>query len=203
LTSARFAAPEPYPPKVLWWSQSTATSTVPSLSSIRICAVTVSELVLYAGTSQQPVKQVDQEQASRMASPGAASAEPPERALRINSRGTAQVSTTGRKESTVPTPPASDSPDDRPALEPIRVLRPRRTDALAQLLDEIRQDKNYRSHESVAAPVPHPRTGSETQELRLSPTTGRNNPPHPAAPPAGRVPQAARASGPDSAGRPW
>jgi hypothetical protein len=65
----------------------------------------------------------------------------------------------------VPTPPASDSPDDRPALEPIRVLRPRRTDALAQLLDEIRQDKDYRSHETVAAPVPHTRTGGETEEL--------------------------------------
>jgi len=65
----------------------------------------------------------------------------------------------------VPTPPASDSPDDRPALEPIRVLRPRRTDALAQLLDEIRQDKDYRSHETAAAPLPHTRTGDETEEL--------------------------------------
>lgn len=65
----------------------------------------------------------------------------------------------------MPTPPASDSPDDRPALEPIRVLRPRRTDALAQLLDEIRQDKDYRSHEGVAAPVLHTRTGDETEEL--------------------------------------
>ncbi|MFD3603663.1 hypothetical protein ACFWVH_35455, partial [Streptomyces sp. NPDC058656] len=65
----------------------------------------------------------------------------------------------------MPTPPASDSPDDGPALEPIRVLRPRRTDALAQLLEEIRQDKDYRSHETVAAPVPHARTGDETEEL--------------------------------------
>ncbi|MDQ1022738.1 hypothetical protein QF035_000320 [Streptomyces umbrinus] len=65
----------------------------------------------------------------------------------------------------MPTPPASDSPDDRPALEPIRVLRPRRTDALAQLLDEIRQDKDYRSHDTGAAPVPHTRTGDETEQL--------------------------------------
>ncbi|QQM46261.1 carbohydrate binding domain-containing protein [Streptomyces liliifuscus] len=65
----------------------------------------------------------------------------------------------------MPTPPESGSPDDRPALEPIRVLRPRRTDALAQLLDEIRQDKDYRSHETAAAPVPHTRTGGETAEL--------------------------------------
>jgi hypothetical protein len=56
----------------------------------------------------------------------------------------------------VPTPPASDAPDDRTVLEPIRVLRPRNTDALAQLLDEIRQDKNYRTHAAVTVPVPPP-----------------------------------------------
>lgn len=103
--------------------------------------------------------------ASRVTSSGAASAEPPERALRIHSRGTAQVSVTGWKENTVPAPPASDPPDDRPVLEPIRVLRPRRTDALAQLLDDIRQDKDYRSQETVAGPVPRTRTGGETEEL--------------------------------------
>ncbi len=69
----------------------------------------------------------------------------------------------------MPTPPASDSSDDDQALEPIRVLRPRRTDALAQLLDEIRQDKDYRSHETVAAPDPHTRTGGETEELQSVP----------------------------------
>lgn len=69
----------------------------------------------------------------------------------------------------MPTPPASDSPDDDQALEPIRVLRPRRTDALAQLLDEIRQDKDYRGHETVAAPDPHTRTGGETEELQSVP----------------------------------
>lgn len=65
----------------------------------------------------------------------------------------------------MPTPPASDPPDDGSALEPIRVLRPRRTDALAQLLEEIRQDKDYRGHETVAPPVPHTLTGGETAEL--------------------------------------
>ena len=66
----------------------------------------------------------------------------------------------------MPTPPASDSPDDRTALEPIRVLRPRNTDALAQLLDEIRQDKSYRSHTTVTAPVvPHIPVDGETEEL--------------------------------------
>lgn len=65
----------------------------------------------------------------------------------------------------MPTPSASDSPDDRTALEPIRVLRPRRTDALAQLLDDIRHDKDYRTHATVAAPVPHTPTGDDTEEL--------------------------------------
>jgi hypothetical protein len=78
----------------------------------------------------------------------------------------------------VPTPPASDSPDDRTALEPIRVLRPRRTDALAQLLDEIRQDKDYRSHTTVTAPLPHTRTGRRTRQRnsRPSPAAGRGTP---------------------------
>ena len=65
----------------------------------------------------------------------------------------------------MPTPPAPDSPDDRTALEPIRVLRPRRTDALAQLLDDIRHDKDYRTHATVAAPDPHTSTGDDTEEL--------------------------------------
>ncbi|GHB91376.1 hypothetical protein GCM10010306_103200 [Streptomyces umbrinus] len=92
----------------------------------------------------------------------------------------------------MPTLPASDSPDDGPALEPIRVLRPRRTDALAQLLDEIRQDKDYRSHETVAAADPHTRTGGETEELppvpsgmtkELPPPDGDAGPPRPVAGP--------------------
>lgn len=66
----------------------------------------------------------------------------------------------------MPTPPASDSPDDRTALEPIRVLRPRNTDALAQLLDEIRQDKSYRSRTTVTAPAhPHTPLDGETEQL--------------------------------------
>lgn len=77
----------------------------------------------------------------------------------------------------MPTPPASDSPDDRLALEPIRVQRPRRTDALAQLLEEIRQDKDYRGHETVAAPVPHTRTGGKTEELPAPHSAAR--PPRP------------------------
>lgn len=65
----------------------------------------------------------------------------------------------------MPTPPASDAPDDRTALEPIRVLRMRNTDALAQLLDDIRQDEDYRGHATVTAPVPHTAADGETEEL--------------------------------------
>ncbi len=65
----------------------------------------------------------------------------------------------------MPAPPASDAPDDRTALEPIRVLRMRNTDALAQLLDDIRQDEDYRGHAPVAAPVPRTLTDGETEEL--------------------------------------
>ncbi|NUS76786.1 MAG: endo-1,4-beta-xylanase, partial [Streptomyces sp.] len=34
------------------------------------------------------------------------------------------------------TSPEPGQPDDRPVLEPIRVLRPRRTDALAELMKD-------------------------------------------------------------------
>lgn len=65
----------------------------------------------------------------------------------------------------MPTPPASDAPDDRTALEPIRGLRMRNTDALAQLLDDIRQDEDYRGRPAVVAPVPHAPADGETEEL--------------------------------------
>ncbi len=65
----------------------------------------------------------------------------------------------------MPIPPASESADDRTALEPIRVLRPRNTDALAQLLEEIRQDEHYRGHATETAPVPHTSADGGTEEL--------------------------------------
>jgi hypothetical protein len=58
----------------------------------------------------------------------------------------------------VPTPPDPGQPHDGPALEPIRVLRPRRTDALAELIREFQEEKAG-GYESVALPEP------ETQEL--------------------------------------
>ncbi|OPG07355.1 hypothetical protein B1R27_13555, partial [Streptomyces sp. GKU 895] len=43
----------------------------------------------------------------------------------------------GRKEHHVSTTPEPGQPDDRSVLEPIRVLRPRRTDALAELMKDM------------------------------------------------------------------
>ena len=63
----------------------------------------------------------------------------------------------------MPTPPEGEQPPDGPVLEPIRVLRLRRTDALAELFREFEQDT--RRYESV--PLPRPASGSDddTQEL--------------------------------------
>lgn len=71
---------------------------------------------------------------------------------------------TGRKEIGVPTrPDPAQQPDEGPALEPIRVLRPRRTDALAELFKELEQDGN--GYESVALPRSLPGAEDATQEL--------------------------------------
>ncbi|MFF1279850.1 peptidoglycan-binding protein [Streptomyces sp. NPDC058299] len=84
----------------------------------------------------------------------------------------------------MPTPPDPERPPPSPELEPIRVLRPRRFDALAELMREIRPDP-VTYEPSGTAPAPHPLPADEeTQEL----------PPVPAA----RPPQAParNASGP-------
>ncbi|MFF0221487.1 peptidoglycan-binding protein [Streptomyces sp. NPDC004629] len=63
----------------------------------------------------------------------------------------------------MPTPPDAEEPQRGPVLEPVRVLRPRRFDALAELMREIRQDA-----EGYEAVTPEPRTvraEEETQEL--------------------------------------
>ena len=64
------------------------------------------------------------------------------------------------------------TPDDRPELEPIRVLRMRNTDALAQLLDDIREDKDYRGHATMTAAVPRTPADGETEELPPVPDGG-------------------------------
>ncbi|MFI6658639.1 peptidoglycan-binding protein [Streptomyces sp. NPDC050523] len=63
----------------------------------------------------------------------------------------------------MPTPAGSGSPHDRPPLEPIRVLRPRRTDALAELFKEMEQSRE--ELESVAVPDPRSWDEGVTQEL--------------------------------------
>ncbi|MFC9685337.1 peptidoglycan-binding protein [Streptomyces sp. NPDC056948] len=70
------------------------------------------------------------------------------------------------------TPSEPRQPHDGPALEPIRVLRPRRTDALAELMREYREQTASASggpesggYESVALPGPPPGSEAMTQEL--------------------------------------
>ncbi|GAA3833487.1 hypothetical protein GCM10022403_078070 [Streptomyces coacervatus] len=74
----------------------------------------------------------------------------------------------------MPTPPASGSPQDRPPLEPIRVLRPRRTDALAELFKEMEQGTG--DLEAVAVPDPRSWDEGETQELPPVRTDGPGAP---------------------------
>ncbi|MFI5555432.1 cellulose binding domain-containing protein [Streptomyces sp. NPDC051738] len=63
----------------------------------------------------------------------------------------------------MPTRPDAEEPDDGPALEPIRVLRPRRTDALAELFREWEEDN--KRYEAVAVPGSLPGAEDATQEL--------------------------------------
>ncbi|MFF7162102.1 cellulose binding domain-containing protein [Streptomyces sp. NPDC008086] len=63
----------------------------------------------------------------------------------------------------MPTRPDPEQSDEGPALEPIRVLRPRRTDALAELFKEMERDRN--GYEAVAVPPSLPGTEDATQEL--------------------------------------
>ncbi|MFF0160827.1 peptidoglycan-binding protein [Streptomyces sp. NPDC005263] len=87
----------------------------------------------------------------------------------------------------MPTPPDQGSPQDRQPLEPIRVLRPRRTDALAELIREYREQNGIydreqpgahereqrgaderewnRAYEAVALAKTPPPAEEETQEL--------------------------------------
>ncbi|WP_327721237.1 peptidoglycan-binding protein [Streptomyces sp. NBC_00490] len=64
----------------------------------------------------------------------------------------------------MPTPPERGQPQDPLPLEPIRVLRPRRTDALAELFREPPPQGSTR-YESVVMPRRLSGTEDETQEL--------------------------------------
>ncbi|AMW14781.1 peptidoglycan-binding protein [Streptomyces qaidamensis] len=75
------------------------------------------------------------------------------------------------------TPSEPRPPHDGQALEPIRVLRPRRTDALAELMREFQQDtgreqagREPAGYESVALPGKPP-AGSEALTQELPPVT--------------------------------
>lgn len=79
------------------------------------------------------------------------------------------------------TPSEPGSSPDGPVLEPARVLRPRRSDALAELLRESRREPG--DYESVPLPRPFPGSDDETQELppvsgdlRPAPSTGTFGP---------------------------
>ncbi|WP_128801049.1 MULTISPECIES: peptidoglycan-binding domain-containing protein [unclassified Streptomyces] len=68
----------------------------------------------------------------------------------------------------MPTPPESGSPHERPPLEPIHVLRPRRTDALAELFREMEQGRD--DMETVAVQDPRSWDEGETQEIPRVPS---------------------------------
>ncbi|MFC8987204.1 peptidoglycan-binding protein [Streptomyces sp. NPDC057115] len=70
----------------------------------------------------------------------------------------------------MPTPPGPRPPHDGPPLEPVRVLRPRRTDTLAELFREFERDTTA-GYESV--PVSGPAAGGAEAETReLPPVPG-------------------------------
>ncbi|MCX4997510.1 peptidoglycan-binding domain-containing protein [Streptomyces longwoodensis] len=63
----------------------------------------------------------------------------------------------------MPTPPEPGESPERPVLEPIRVLRPRRTDALAELFRELTEDRPPTGYEPVALGAGRPGGGADTE----------------------------------------
>ncbi|MEU3888924.1 peptidoglycan-binding domain-containing protein [Streptomyces sp. NPDC029041] len=89
------------------------------------------------------------------------------------------------------TPSEPRPPQDGPALEPIRVLRPRRTDALAELMREFRQETGQEpgGHHSVT--LPGPPAGSEARTEELPPVARELRRPADAVPPGAGLRRAA------------
>ncbi|MFH9589029.1 peptidoglycan-binding protein [Streptomyces luteogriseus] len=98
------------------------------------------------------------------------------------------------------TPSEPRPPHDGQALEPIRVLRPRRTDALAELMREFQQETGRDpgrqefgrapgGYESVALPAPP--AGSEALTQELPPVARENRRPTRAVPPGAGLRRAA------------
>ncbi|MFD7388273.1 cellulose binding domain-containing protein [Streptomyces sp. NPDC059852] len=75
----------------------------------------------------------------------------------------------------MPTQPDPAESGEGPALEPIHVLRPRRTDALAELFREWEED-TAGGYETVALPRPAPGAEDATQELPAVPGEGETVP---------------------------
>ncbi|MFF6918509.1 peptidoglycan-binding protein [Streptomyces sp. NPDC012466] len=90
------------------------------------------------------------------------------------------------------TPSEPRPPHDGPALEPIRVLRPRRTDALAELMREFRQDTGQEDsgYESAALPGRQP-AASEALTQELPPVARATRPRADAVPPGAGLRRAA------------
>ncbi|MFK4101913.1 peptidoglycan-binding protein [Streptomyces sp. NPDC019531] len=84
----------------------------------------------------------------------------------------------------MPTPSDRGVPPDAPPIEPIRVLRPRRTDALAELLKDL-PPRGAVGFESIALPGPPSGTEEATQEL---PPVRDHERARPRDTPSGRVP---------------
>ncbi|GGI96431.1 peptidoglycan-binding domain-containing protein [Streptomyces brasiliensis] len=83
------------------------------------------------------------------------------------------------------TPPDPEQPQSGPVLEPVRVLRPRRFDALAELMREVRQDEEgYETFTTAGDPGDTPDAEERTRELPRVPATGdaRSDPRRAAAP---------------------
>lgn len=75
----------------------------------------------------------------------------------------------------MPTPSDREVPPGRQPIEPIVVLRPRRTDALAELLKDL-PPRGAVGYESIALPGPPPTTEDATEELPPVRDRGRAGP---------------------------
>ncbi|GHD25634.1 peptidoglycan-binding domain-containing protein [Streptomyces galbus] len=103
----------------------------------------------------------------------------------------------------MPTPPEPGEPPERPerpVLEPIRVLRPRRTDALAELFRELTEDRPSAGYGPVARGAGRPGGEADTEEL--PPVPGGSATPAPGAHRPGHAGRAHRPACAGCAGRP-
>ncbi|MER6790261.1 peptidoglycan-binding protein, partial [Streptomyces sp. NPDC000658] len=72
----------------------------------------------------------------------------------------------------MPTPEEPGQPHERPVLEPIRVLRPRNTDALAELIREMTEPaRDADAYEAIPLP---PSGGGEAETEELPPVAARS-----------------------------